>query len=263
MAKPRYYDTSAALQVIGCTIIDPSLLEEDGRYFYNESDFITDIHRVAFGAIFNLHQMGAEKITPKTVEDYLQPHPESYGIYQQAKGSEWLQNCIDNADIVNFDFYYDRLKKMTLLRGYSEAGMDMTWLYDPDNLIDIQKKEQQEKFLNNIELNKLADLVDNKILTVRDVYVDNATDHASRIGDSVESVLLELEESPEIGAPFYDLFLNKITRGARYGKYYLRSAPTGVGDSFADYKSEKKTGRLKLYAMLIRGEGKPAAEHRS
>ena len=229
MAKPRYYDTSAALQVIGCTIIDPSLLEEDGRYFYNESDFVADIHRVAFGAIFNLHQMGAEKITPKTVEDYLQPHLESYGIYQQAKGSEWLQNCIDNADIVNFDFYYDRLKKMTLLRGYSEAGMDMTWLYDPDNLIDIQKKEQQEKFLNNIELNKLADLVDNKILTVRDVYVDNATDHASRIGDSVESVLLELEESPEIGAPFYDLFLNKITRGARYGKYYLRSAPTGVG----------------------------------
>lgn len=229
MAKPNYYDTSAAIQVIGCTILQPNLLNEDGQYFYSADDFVTEIHRVAFGAVFNLHQMGAERITPKTIEDYLQGHPESYGIYQQSKGSEWLQNCIDTADIANFDYYYSRLKKMTLLRGYTKAGVDMTWLYDPDNLLDIEKKEQQENYLNRISLNELADIVDNKILTVRDVYVDNATDHALRIGDSVAEVLASLEETPEIGAPFADKGLNGITRGARYGKYYLRSAPTGVG----------------------------------
>lgn len=229
MAKPNYYDTSAAIQVIGCTILQPNLLNEDGQYFYSADDFVTEIHRVAFGAVFNLHQMGAERITPKTIEDYLQGHPESYGVYQQSKGSEWLQNCIDTADIANFDYYYSRLKKMTLLRGYTKAGVDMTWLYDPDNLLDIEKKEQQEDYLNRISLNELADIVDNKILTVRDVYVDNATDHALRIGDSVAEVLASLEKTPEIGAPFADKGLNGITRGARYGKYYLRSAPTGVG----------------------------------
>lgn len=262
MAKPNYYDTSAAIQVIGCTILQPNLLNEDGQYFYTQDDFVTNIHRVAFGAIFNLHQMGAEQITPKTVEDYLIDHPESYGIYQQSRGAEWLQECIDNADLANFDYYYSRLKKMTLLRGYANAGVDMTWLYDPDNLLDAVKKESQENYLNKLSLNELADLVDNKVLTVRDIYVDNATDRALRIGDSVESVLMSLEESPEVGAPFFDQQLNYVTRGARYGKYYLRSAPTGVGKSFADYKPEKKTGKLKLYAMLIRGEGKPAAEHR-
>ena len=246
MAKPNYYDTSAAIQVIGCTILQPNLLNEDGQYFYSADDFVTEIHRVAFGAVFNLHQMGAERITPKTIEDYLQGHPESYGIYQQSKGSEWLQNCIDTADIANFDYYYNRLKKMTLLRGYTKAGVDMTWLYDPDNLLDIEKKEQQENYLNRISLNELADIVDNKILTVRDVYVDNATDHALRIGDSVAEILASLEETPEIGAPFADKGLNGITRGARYGKYYLRSAPTGVGNGFADYKSEKKPGKLRL-----------------
>ena len=229
LAKPNYYDTSAAIQVIGCTILQPNLLNEDGQYFYSADDFVTEIHRVAFGAVFNLHQMGAERITPKTIEDYLQGHPESYGIYQQSKGSEWLQNCINTADIANFDYYYSRLKKMTLLRGYTKAGVDMTWLYDPDNLLDIEKKEQQENYLNRISLNELADIVDNKILTVRDVYVDNATDHALRIGDSVAEVLASLEETPEVGAPFADKGLNGITRGARYGKYYLRSAPTGVG----------------------------------
>lgn len=229
MAKSNYYDTSAAIQVIGCTIIQPDFLNEDGQYFYSAEDFVTDIHRVAFGAIFNLHQMGADNINIKTIEDYLKDHPESYGIYQQSRGAEWLQNCIDNADIPNFDYYYGRLKKMTLLRGYAQAGVDMTWLYDPDNLLDVNKKEQQENYLNQLSLNELADLVDNKILTVRDIYVDNATDHALRIGDSVDTVLTTLEETPEVGAPFYDDRFNGITRGARYGKYYLRSAPTGVG----------------------------------
>lgn len=229
MPKPNYYDTSAAIQVIGCTMLKPDLLNEDGQYFYSSEDFNTDIHRVAFGAIFNLHQMGAEKITPKTIEDYLQLHPESYGIYQQSKGNEWLQNCIENADLSNFDYYYSRLKKMTLLRGYTKAGVDMTWLYDPDNLIDRDKKEKQENYLNQISLNELADIVDNKILNVRDVYVDNATDKALKIGDSVDLVLQTLETTPEVGAPFFDQQLNYITRGARYGKYYLRSAPTGIG----------------------------------
>lgn len=67
-------------------MLRPDFLNEDGQYFYSSEDFVTDIHRVAFGAIFNLHQMGAEKITPKTVEDYLQTHPESYAIYKKVKG---------------------------------------------------------------------------------------------------------------------------------------------------------------------------------
>lgn len=231
MGQPNYYDTSAAIQVIGCTVLKPDLLNEDGRYFYSSDDFVTDVHRVTFGAIFNLHQMGAQKINTKTVEDYLQSHPESYGIYRQAKGAEWLQNCINSADLSNFNYYYDRLKKMTLLRGYEKSGVDMTWLYDPDNLLDIDKKEKQENYLNQITLNELADMVDNKILTVRDVYVDNATDQALRIGDGIDSVIASLTAAPEVGAPFYDNGLNGITRGARYGKYYLRSAPTGVGIS--------------------------------
>lgn len=210
-------------------MLRPDFLNEDGQYFYSSEDFVTDIHRVAFGAIFNLHQMGAEKITPKTVEDYLQTHPESYAIYKKSKGAEWLQNCANSADIPNFNYYYDRLKKMTLLRGYEDSGVDMTWLYDPDNILDAKKKESQEEYLNQITLNELADIVDNKILTVRDVYVDNATDHALRIGDGIDGVISEISKAPEVGAPFFDKGLNGITRGARYGKYYLRSAPTGVG----------------------------------
>lgn len=228
----KYYDSKAALQVIGCSIIQPSLLDDDGVYFYTAQDFEIDLHKVAFGAIYNLHQMGAEKVNLKTIEDYLQSRPESYGVYNAGKGGEWLQTAIDNADLPNFNYYYDSLKKMTLLRGYAKAGVDISWIYDPDNNLDIQAKEKQRQYLDSLSIEELANLVDEKILTVRDTYVDNATNEAQRIGDGLESLLFELEETPDIGAPLFDATFNSVTRGARLGKYFLRSAPTGVGNQF-------------------------------
>ena len=36
---------------------------------------------------------------------------------------------------------------------------------------------------------------------------------------------------PEVGVPLYGPLINTVTRGARLKKFYLRSAPTGVGKS--------------------------------
>ena len=40
-----------------------------------------------------------------------------------------------------------------------------------------------------------------------------------------------LKKNPEVGIPLYGSMINTVTRGARLGKFYLRSAPTGTGKS--------------------------------
>ena len=47
----------------------------------------------------------------------------------------------------------------------------------------------------------------------------------------IEELIKELEETPDAGVPLYGRYINTITRGARLGKFYLRSAPTGIGKS--------------------------------
>ena len=116
MAGSKYVDSPSAVQVIGCIMRQPGVMNDDGRYFFNESDFPNEFHKVVFGAIFNLHQMGATGITIRTIEDYLSSRPESLAIYKTGKGSEWLKNIANNADVANFDYYYNKKKKMTLLR---------------------------------------------------------------------------------------------------------------------------------------------------
>ena len=227
----KLYDATAAIQVIGCSIVNPSLLDDDGIYFFNSEDFVSDAHKVVFTAIYNLRNMGNEILNTRVIEDYLKTHPDSYGIYQSTNGAQWIAEAVHNADLANFDYNYNRLKKYTLLREYSKAGVDYSWLYDPDNVLDMRKKEQQEEYLDSLSLSQIADLIDNRIDSVRDMYVDNIDISMANLADGVDELFDRLAETPDFGAPFQDPTFNAVTRGARLGKYYLRSASTGLGKS--------------------------------
>lgn len=229
MSGSKYVDSPSAVQVIGCIMRQPGLMNDDGRYFFNESDFPNDFHKVVFGAIFNLHQMGATGITIRTIEDYLSSRPESLAIYKTGKGSEWLKNIANNADVANFDYYYSRIKKMTLLREYDNIGLDVKWIYDPDNLFDAKRKQQQENYLDSLSLTDMADLIEDRIDNIRRTYIDNSTDDAVHAGTGILELIEELQQEPEMGVPMYGPFINTAVRGMRLGKFYLRSAATGVG----------------------------------
>lgn len=231
MAGSKYNDTTSIIQVIGCIMRNPSLLNHEGKYFFNEEDFTNEFHKTIFGSMYNLYKTGANNITTKAIEDYLENRPDSLAIYKKAKGSEWLLQTSESADLSNFDYYYQRMKKMTLLRNYDKYGLDVSWIYDPDNILDIKKKRQQENYLDSLSLTEIADLIDDRILSIRSTYIDNATDESVSIGDGIFDLLEELKETPELGSPLYGPYINTITRGCRLKKFYLRSAASGVGKS--------------------------------
>lgn len=234
MSGSRYVDIPSIVQMIGCIIKNPSLLDEDGRYFFSEKDFTTDFHKVVFGSIFNLHEMGAEDLSIQAIEDYLQNRPKSLATYNANNGHQWIVNIVDAANTSNFDYYYNKVKKMTLLREYDNIGFDVSWIYDPDNLFDLKKKQEQENKLDSLDLIEISDLIEARVEEIRRQYVDNSTDESVALGDGIFEYLEELETAPDIGAPLYGKLVNTITRGARLGKFYLRSGATNVGKAICN-----------------------------
>ena len=79
-------------------------------------------------------------ISLTTINDFLETRPKIKGIYDKNKGDEWLQRVSEVAVSASFDYYYARMKKMTLLRAYDKCGIDVTDIYDPDNILDSKKK---------------------------------------------------------------------------------------------------------------------------
>ena len=224
----KYVDLSAIIQVIGSIYKNPSLLDNE-NYFFTEDDFTEKFHRILFGSIYNLYMQGAKEINVNIIEDYLQGRPESLAEYKTNKGAEYLQKISENVQISTFDYYYQRVKKMTLLRMYSKAGMDLSWLYDVDNILDVKKKQAQEDWLDNSSLESIADIIDRKITEIRMKYVDDTNENFIQAGDKVNELIESLQKRPEIGYPMFGPLINTITRGARLKKFYLRSAATGIG----------------------------------
>lgn len=227
MSGLKYVDTPATVQILGCIINDLDVLN-DSRYQLSDNDFPKGFHRTLFSALNNLVALGTEYVTPQTLEDYLSDKPQSYAEYKAGDGPRFVKSCIANADFQNFDYYYNRVKKLTLMQAYWDIGLDVSELYNPDEL-DISKREKQNKYFDSLSLTDIADKIDTMMLKVRAEYVDNTSDETISAADGIDELFQSLGQVPDVGQPMYGNMINTITRGMRLGKFYLRSAATGVG----------------------------------
>ena len=225
----KYVDVTAIMQVIGCVYNNPQILEFEDKYTITDEDFPDEFHLTVFGAIYKIYELGAKTITLENLADFLSSRPKSAAIYKKNDGDKWLLKVADVASQLSFDFYYNRLKKMTLLRAYDNYGVDVSDIYDPDNILDIKKKQLQEDLLDNSSLEEIADRVDRKISDIRLKYVDDTTGEAIQAGKGVLQLIQKFKDHPEVGVPLYGRLVNTVTRGARLKKFYLRSAATGIG----------------------------------
>lgn len=227
----KYNDNISVMKVIGCIYRYPQLLEQTDKYFFHEEDFIDSLHRIAFGSIYNLKALGASKISLEDIENYLSSRPSKQAEFKARKGEDWLDSIYNIAEIDKFEYYYGRMKKMTLLRSYDNFGIDVRWLYDPDNIMDIKKKQTQEDWLDNTSLSGIADQIDEKIEQIKMTFVDNSFGESRHASEGARELKERLKKTPEVGVPLYGPLINTVTRGARLKKFYLRSAPTGCGKS--------------------------------
>ena len=227
----KYVDVTAIMQVVGNVFNNPQILDFTDKYTITEDDFPDEFHRIAFGAVYKIHELGADRITLENIADFLSSRPKSAATFKQNKGEEWLLKVAETCLPEAFDYYYSRLKKFSLLRAYDNYGVDVSDIYDADNILDTRKKQLQEDLLDNSTLEQIADKVENKIEGIRLKYVDDAFGQAIQAGEDIEGLIDRLKEHPEVGTPLYGPLVNTVTRGARLKKFYLRSAATGVGKS--------------------------------
>lgn len=225
----KYEDATSATQVIGGIAKMPELLDETGRYFFRVEDFTSELHRAVFMALTTIYANGGGSFTAKAVDDVLSAYPNAYATYKASRGNEWFSKVLAECDIDNFDLYYNRLKKMTLLREYENSGVDMSGILDMDEL-DPKKRQEQQAYLDEMTVTEVSDEVELRLSKVRTAFVDNADKDTKKIGDGLDDLIQRLRGEPEFGVPLYGPFINTVTMGARLTKFYLRSAPTGVGN---------------------------------
>ena len=226
--KANLVDKNAIMQVIGCLIRNPLLFSEVGNNL-NIDDFDNNLTKSIFNAIYNLYQLGADKVNVVDIDNYLQQYGGVYSNFQKENGIVYLQDCYELAQVENFQYYFNRLKKFSALRKLNKSGIDVSDIYDDDMTNSKKEKEKMDAF-DEMSVQDIFSFVNKRISDIEYQYNINKQT-ACNAFDSIKELKEELKQTPEIGAPLQGDIYNVIVRGARKGKFYLNSGASGSGKS--------------------------------
>lgn len=262
MKNNAYLDKRSIMQVLGCLKNNPNLLTRTDKYEFNEDDFAEDFYVLIFGILQNLKAQGLKKIDLLDIDNYLSTRPGAKKLYEDNKGAEYVSEISKISDISKLDYYYQKLKKMTLLRMYAEYGVDISWLYNP-NTLDIQLKQKQEDWLDSVNRQAIVTAVNKKFKEIESKYLNSMGNDKVAAGQSIFELIEDLKTTPEVGIPMFGPLINTITRGARLKKFYIRSAPTGVGKAIPNNtliptpQGMRLVGDIKQGDFVFGQDGKP------
>lgn len=262
MINNKYVDTVAITQVIGNVFNDSSILDNSDKFIIHEYDFVEDFHKIVFGSMYHLHKVGSD-VNIDSIIDYLANRKKYEAIFKANRGIEYLLEASQTARKDEFVYYYNRLKKFSLLRAYDNFGINVSFLYDPINIVDTKKRQLQEDWLDSTSLVEIAEAIDKKVEKIRYDYIEDDFNDGYQAGDGIIELIEGLEKTPEVGIPLYGNLINTITRGARLRKFYLRSAPTGIGKAIPNDTTiptpigYRKVGDIRPGDLLFGDDGKP------
>ena len=222
-------DRHTIIQVLGGLMNHPDLLNETDKYNLAPEDFPNSLDKYGFSAIYNLYADGANKIHAVDVISLLQENLVAKNLIEKENGVTFFQDCEVNSDEGNFNFYYNRLKKLNLLREIQLTGRDTNDIFC-ENPLDDNYVEINEKF-QKMSVNDIVNILKSEVANFENKYSYNNLVEESYAADDILELIDEWRKTPEIGYQLQGDIFNTVCRGGRRGKLYLRSASSSGGKS--------------------------------
>ena len=223
-------DKRAILNTIGCLMLDPTLIDDIDRPL-DRTDFDTEaLYELLYVAIFNSYMQGVKDINEFTIDSYLSSYKEQYEIFQTNDGLNYLASAREMSSLDNYDYYYHRLRKYSLLRYYEKKGYNTKSIFDPTVSVEELTKEM-EKFDNYTEQDIVGMVETDLVISPTIKYCTNMLTTEIQAADDAMDLIESFMKIPDVGVPLNNNGLNTVARGARKGCLYMRSLPQGQGKS--------------------------------
>lgn len=223
------YDSNTAVAVLSYIFRFPEVLHQQEQFKLTTADFSEiSTHQLIFAAVYNLAVgNGATSISTEDIDLYVGKYPKQHEEYVKNGGRELVQALLKRDNDINlFKYYYNNLKKLTVLRELETNGISTKEFKKADNIFPT-KKEIEE--WDNLTVEDIIKRVQKKLNKVEDSYVSTNSSTTQKASKGLKELYFELKESPEIGVSLDGEILDYVLRGARLGKMYLNSAPSGHG----------------------------------
>ena len=223
-------DTMAYRQVIGCLMYKPLLFLEYPDIQAQDFDFKPA--KVCLFAIKKLYEAGATVLTPLEVDQEIERSGAAAAqVYKTEGGLDFLKNSYEYAQLSNFEVYYKRLKKYSLLRKLQRAHYDISTYYIDDK--DVKDPALESELIDRLEKASLEDIlnsVEKDYSEIRNEYLNGGRTQGDP-AEGLTTLIEDLRKSPSIGPSLEGKIFSSVCRGARSGCFFLKSSSTSGGKS--------------------------------
>ncbi len=220
-----YVNKQAIREILGSLLQEPSLIRE---YKIVQNDFPETFHKLIFAAINNLYKNGAEIIDAVAIDEYLSHYETQYQVFTKNEGINFLEKVQEMALQSNFKYYYDQLKKFSLLRSYAENGIDVSEFFDPDE-IDPVTIETQRKLLDEYSLQDIINHYKKKQLKIIAPFISTEGRDSKKAGVGGHEQKEKWKQDTAWGIGYSSAYLTTALHGVRKRRFNVKSAGTGVG----------------------------------
>lgn len=220
-----YVNKQAIREILGSLLQEPSLIRE---YKIVQNDFPETFHKLIFAAINNLYKNGAEIIDAVAIDEYLSHYETQYQVFTKNEGINFLEKVQEMALQSNFKYYYDQLKKFSLLRSYAENGIDVSEFFDPDE-IDPITIEAQRKLLDEYSLQDIINHYKKKQLKIIAPFISTEGRDSKKAGVGGHEQKENWKQDTAWGIGYSSAYLTTALHGVRKRRFNVKSAGTGVG----------------------------------
>lgn len=227
----KYYDSPSACQVLACLMCNPKLIKRSD-YILDVEDFQGGTHKTLFKCIYNLSQKGIEVITLTEVDNYLsEVDPIGYKkMFEKSNGAEWITNILDDVNIENFDYYYERVRKFALLRSYLQNGADVRGILDLDEM-DAEISNMQTVAFDKYSLDDIIEFFDNINMASKNRFTMRGIHQSGKSGDRAKELREKLKQSSSFGCSLEGDYLTTVTYGTVGGRMMVDTRDSGCGKS--------------------------------
>lgn len=214
-------------QVLGSLMKHPQFLSEVDKYTLTALDFSTRFEKTIFGAINGLWRQGAPKITAFDIESFMESNDAAKKLFEQQNGLEYLQDIEEFSNVENFPYYYNKLKKLNLLRDLKKQKFPVEDFYQED-LTAPDAAEINQRF-EELTINDIIVGVKKKLLVLESDYAGTEEVQEWDIADDVDELVEGFGELGSVGMPIQGAIYNKIIDGAQRSCLTIRSGASGTG----------------------------------
>lgn len=236
----------------------------NSAYPLSKDDFKPNLaHRIIYISITQLADKGCLSIGSKELVTYLE------GGYEEQLNA--LKEDISDGNIIgyidtlkeldndkSYEYWYNEVRKRSLLRKYRDKGFDITCFWDED-----KSEEKNIAKLNSVSIKDIVQHFDAIQTELRQKFVVEENVRRIQAGENYEEIKEAFKNTPYFGACMESPYQTTLFRGWVKGQVIMNSAPSGMGkaqpvDTIIPTPSgDKRLGDIKVGDYVFDRQGKP------